>query len=145
VTAALLVSAEEMRQLDRATIEGGHATGEALMERAGAGLVAAMERRYGPMLGMRVLVLCGPGNNGGDGLVTARHLRARGADVTVGLVGDAGRLAGDARTMLQRLEATGVHAVPLADEPAIARLAAARDRWDYAIDALLGTGARGAP
>ena len=145
MTAALLVTAEEMRQLDRATIEGGHATGEALMERAGAGLVAAMERRYGPMLGMRVLVLCGPGNNGGDGLVAARHLRARGADATVGVVADAGRLAGDARTMLQRLEATGVHAVPLADEPAIARLVAARDRWDYAIDALLGTGARGAP
>jgi len=75
----MLVTAEEMRALDRATIEGGHATGLELMERAGAGLVEAMERRYGPLLGLRVLILAGPGNNGGDGFVAACHLKARGA------------------------------------------------------------------
>ena len=45
------------------------------MERAGQGVVATMERQYGALLGMRVLVLCGTGNNGGDGFVAARWLR----------------------------------------------------------------------
>jgi len=53
-----LVTAAEMRLLDRATIETGHATGDELMERAGQGVVATMERQYGALLGMRVLVLC---------------------------------------------------------------------------------------
>jgi len=82
-----VLSAAEMRQLDEATMRG-HSSGAALMERAGAGVVEAMERRYGPVLGLRVLVLCGTGNNGGDGLVAARRLRERGALVTVGVVGD---------------------------------------------------------
>ena len=145
MTAAPLLSAEEMRRLDRETIAGGHATGAALMERAGAGLVAAMERRYGPALGMRVLVLCGPGNNGGDGFVAARHLLARGAVVSVGLAGDPAAVRGDARAMLERLEAAGRSVTALGSEAALARLVAASDHWDYAVDALLGTGARGAP
>lgn len=62
--ATLVLSAAEMRQLDEATMRG-HSSGAALMERAGAGVVEAMERRYGPVLGLRVLVLCGTGNNGG--------------------------------------------------------------------------------
>ena len=53
----LLLTADEMRRLDRATIESGHAAGEALMERAGVGVVDAMERHHGSLLAMRVLVL----------------------------------------------------------------------------------------
>jgi NAD(P)H-hydrate epimerase len=140
-----LVSAEEMRLLDRATIESGHATGEALMERAGAGVVAAIERQYGPLLGLRVLALCGTGNNGGDGFVAARHLKARGAEVAVGLLGDPAKVAGDARAHLERLEEVGLPARRVDSEAALARLVAARDRWDFALDALLGTGARGVP
>ncbi len=141
----LLLTAAEMRRLDRDTIEGGHATGDALMERAGAGVVETMERRYGPLLGLRVLVLCGTGNNGGDGLVAARLLRARGADVALGLMGARARVQGDARAPLERFEAAGGAVTELADEAALARLAAARERWDYALDAVLGTGARGTP
>ncbi|MEK7331402.1 MAG: NAD(P)H-hydrate dehydratase, partial [Candidatus Eisenbacteria bacterium] len=141
----LLVTAEEMRLLDRATIEGGHASGEALMERAGAGVVEAMERRYGPTLGLRVLVLCGTGNNGGDGLVAARHLRARGAEVHVGVLGDHTRVRGEALVHLDRLTATGITVASIADEDELERLVASRDEWDLALDALLGTGARGEP
>jgi len=89
-----LVSAQEMRRLDRATIEGG-TPGETLMERAGARVVETLERRYGPSLGLRVLVLCGTGNNGGDGFVAARHLRERGAEVHVALLGDRARVRGE--------------------------------------------------
>ena len=139
----LLVTAAEMRELDRATIESGHATGEALMERAGAGVAEAMERRYGPVLALRIVVLCGPGNNGGDGFVAARHLRARGAETHVGLVGACAQVRGDARTHLERLERDGPGVVELGSEDALQRFLAMRSSWDFALDALLGTGARG--
>jgi NAD(P)H-hydrate epimerase len=141
----LLLTAEEMRRLDRLTIDGGHVPGKLLMERAGAGVVAAMERRYGPLLGYRVLVLCGTGNNGGDGFVAARHLHARGAEPHVGILGEASRIAGDARHHLEALRGAGLSPVEIRTEADLTRLVDERDRWDWAIDALLGTGARGAP
>ena len=140
-----LLTAEAMRRLDRATIEAGHASGETLMERAGSAVVQAMERRYGPLLGLRVLVLCGTGRNGGDGFVAARHLRARGAVPRVGLLGARGRVKDEARVHLERMEADGVRATPVESDEALAKLLAPADEWDFALDALLGTGARGAP
>jgi NAD(P)H-hydrate epimerase len=141
----LLLTAAEMRRLDRATIEGGFVPGHELMERAGAGVVVAMERRYGAPLGLRVLVLSGPGNNGGDGFVAARILRAHGADVSVGLLGTPERVGGDARSHLERMQAEGTAAAALGSEDDLARLIASRDAWDFALDAVLGTGARGDP
>ncbi len=141
----LLLTADEMRRLDRATIEGGVLPGLELMERAGAGVVAALERRHGSPLGLRVLVLCGPGNNGGDGFVAARHLRAHGADVAVGLLGARDRVRNDALAHLVALEATGQAVTALTGEADLARLTGARDAWDFALDAVLGTGARGEP
>jgi NAD(P)H-hydrate epimerase len=140
-----VLTAEEMRALDRLTIEGGHAAGAALMERAGAGVAATMERRHGPLLGYRVLVLCGTGNNGGDGLVAARHLRARGAEPCVVVLGSAARLTGDARHHLDALRTAGIEPLEAPDAAALAAALATRDRWDHAVDALLGTGARGEP
>jgi ADP-dependent NAD(P)H-hydrate dehydratase / NAD(P)H-hydrate epimerase len=142
---ALLLTADEMRRLDRLTIDGGHAAGALLMERAGAGVVAAMERRYGPLLALRALVLCGPGNNGGDGFVAARQLRARGAEPHVVLLGDPARITGDARHHLEALRAAGLEPVVAADAAALDRAIAVRDGWDLALDALLGTGAHGEP
>jgi ADP-dependent NAD(P)H-hydrate dehydratase / NAD(P)H-hydrate epimerase len=139
-----LVTAEEVRRLDRATIERGTA-GVELMERAGAGVAAAIERQFGPVLGLRVLVLCGTGNNGGDGFVAARSLAARGAEVHVGILGPRDRVRGDARSQLERMEAAGVRGHLIADAAGLDGLRAARDVWDFAIDALLGTGARGEP
>jgi len=138
-----LLTAAEMRELDRATIEGGHATGEALMERAGAGVAEAMERRYGPALALRVVVLCGPGNNGGDGFVAARHLRARGAEIQVALIGERERVRGAALFHLERLEREGTAVTAVAAEEALLRMLSAHRRWDFALDALLGTGSRG--
>src|SRR5258706_6446205 len=140
-----LVTAEEMRLLDRVTIETGRASGEILMERAGAGVVEAIERHYGSLLAMRVLVLCGAGNNGGDGFVAARHLQRRGAEVRVGLVGDPAKVAGAAGANLVRLREAGLDPATVASAEQLEALLAAYDSWDFAIDALLGTGARGAP
>ena len=99
-----LVTADRMRAIERAAIESGAVTGLELMERAGAGAVAAIlaewpELAEGPH---RAVVLCGPGNNGGDGFVVARLLRARGWEVTVGLLGDPDRLPADARRNHER-------------------------------------------
>jgi NAD(P)H-hydrate epimerase len=140
-----LVTAAEMRLLDRATIETGHASGDELMERAGQGVVATMERQYGALLGMRVLVLCGTGNNGGDGFVAARWLKGRGAEVHVGLIGDPAAIRADARTNLGRLEPLGLAVRTIGSTRELERLLASRDQWDFAVDALLGTGARGEP
>src|SRR5215218_3065574 len=73
-----------MRAAEQAVIEAGTSV-EHLMERAGAGLAEATYRFAGPM---PVLVLCGPGNNGGDGYVAARHLAERGVAVRVAALAD---------------------------------------------------------
>ena len=140
-----LVTSDEMRRIDRATIESGHASGEALMERAGAGVAQAMERHYGSPLAMRVLVLCGGGNNGGDGFVAARLLARRGAQVHALLLADRARIRGEARAHLEALERAGTRIEQVADDSALDRVVSAHDAWDFAVDALLGTGARGAP
>jgi hydroxyethylthiazole kinase-like uncharacterized protein yjeF len=139
-----LVTAEQMRRLDRATIDAG-TSGETLMERAGSGVVETLERRYGPSLGLRVLVLCGTGNNGGDGFVSARHLRGRGAEVHVALLGDHAKVRGEALAHLERLRRAGLEPVAIGSLEALERLVASRDAWDFALDALLGTGAHGEP
>jgi len=79
-----ILTAEQMRAAEQAVIDRGTSV-EQLMERAGEALAEATYRFAGPM---PVLILCGPGNNGGDGYVAARHLRARGVDVRVAALND---------------------------------------------------------
>jgi ADP-dependent NAD(P)H-hydrate dehydratase / NAD(P)H-hydrate epimerase len=87
-----LLTPDEMAECDRLAIAGGVA-GIELMERAGRAVADAVARHP---LGTRVLAVCGPGNNGGDGFVAARVLAERGYQVRVLLLGDAGALRGDA-------------------------------------------------
>jgi len=91
----VLLETAQMYDADRQAIEGGVA-GAVLMENAGAACASEIARRFdaGP-----ALVLCGPGNNGGDGFVIARHLARRGWTVRVALVGSQDKLKGDAATM----------------------------------------------
>src|SRR6188472_3510795 len=79
-----ILTAERMRAAEQATIEAGTSV-EQLMERAGAGLAEATYRFAGPI---PALILCGPGNNGGDGYVAARHLAERGVQVRVAALSD---------------------------------------------------------
>jgi ADP-dependent NAD(P)H-hydrate dehydratase / NAD(P)H-hydrate epimerase len=139
----LLLTAAEMRALDRATIDSGLVTGAELMERAGRGVAVAAVKHLGSPLALRVLVLCGPGNNGGDGFVAARHLRAMGASVRVGLVAPRAQVHDDALAHLERMEAAGVPAEPADTDATLAALVGTTERWDWALDALLGTGASG--
>jgi hydroxyethylthiazole kinase-like uncharacterized protein yjeF len=119
-----LLTTAEMAEADRLAIAGGVA-GLALMENAGravADAAARMERR-------RVVVVAGPGNNGGDGFVAARYLAERGAAARVSFVGDRKRLKGDAALAAQRWTGPVEEASP----------ASLRD-CDLIIDALFGAG-----
>ncbi|ANN72005.1 bifunctional ADP-dependent NAD(P)H-hydrate dehydratase/NAD(P)H-hydrate epimerase [Bordetella bronchialis] len=87
-----LLTPQEMAAADHAAMLAGHA-GVTLMENAGAAVARAVRARWSPR---PVAVLCGPGNNGGDGFVAARYLRAAGWPVTVALMGAVDELKGDA-------------------------------------------------
>ena len=121
-----LLSNAEMAEADRLTIAGGTA-GIALMEHAGAAVADAVAEGQPP--GARVVVVAGPGNNGGDGFVAARLLAERGYDVKLLLAGDVGRLKGDAALAAKRWSGAVIDADP-------AGLAGA----DVVIDALFGAG-----
>ncbi len=138
----LLVSAEEMRALDQLTIERYGTPGHVLMERAGKGATAALLSALPHMRrkGRRALICAGKGNNGGDGLVMARLLRARGVRAEVVLLGRTADLRGDALRNLrayQRGRAT-VHEIVELDQLGV--LAAGLEKADVAIDAIFGTG-----
>jgi len=90
-------------------------------------------------------IFAGKGNNGGDGFVAARHLVGCGIDVAVYVTGALDGISGDARTNLDILRNMGVDVVPLASEEAWSSAASDLARADVAVDAILGTGAKGAP
>ncbi len=101
-----LVGAQEMRALDRHAIETLGIPGETLMENAGRAVAEVLRRELSS--GAAVWIVCGRGNNGGDGLVAARHLHRRGVDVRVALLGEADGLAADAAANLDRALRAGV-------------------------------------
>jgi NAD(P)H-hydrate epimerase len=101
-----VVTAAEMRALDRATIEDIGLPAMTLMETAGRAVAEAALRMLGARRG-HVMVVCGPGNNGGDGFVAARVLRDRGADAVVYLAAAREAVRGDARLHLDIFERTG--------------------------------------
>ena len=87
-----ILTARQMREADRRTIEELGVPSLVLMENAGREVASAVERAFPDLVGRRVAILCGRGNNGGDGFVVARLLHQRGVDVSVFLVGrDVGR------------------------------------------------------
>ena len=135
-----LYTAEQVRRLDRCAIEGHGIPGIELMERAGRATYEAARSAWPNA--RRWLVLCGAGNNGGDGYVVARLARAAGCAVTVCALKDPAALAGDAATAAQRWREAGGTAVrwPLAPHAA-----GGIEDHDLVVDALLGTGLDRAP
>jgi NAD(P)H-hydrate epimerase len=132
-----ILTAAEMREVDRRTIEAG-IPGIVLMENAGHRVVEFLAERFSPLGGQRIVVLCGKGNNGGDGLVVARQLHTRFAPASlhVVLLADPTELKGDAAANYAMLLAAGGRVER--EIPAEARAAT------LVVDALLGTGVSGA-
>jgi hydroxyethylthiazole kinase-like uncharacterized protein yjeF len=131
-----LLDAPQMRSVDRWAIDERGIPSLELMERAGEGVAQTVEElsHDGPLA-----VVCGKGNNGGDGLVVARLLRQAGRDVAVVCTAQAQDLSPDARANLDRLPGASVL---LWGEPAVG---VALGRAEAIVDALLGTGFAGAP
>jgi len=107
-----------MREADRRTIEEIGIPSLVLMENAGRQVVAAMESSYADIMERQIAILCGRGNNGGDGFVVARTLAQRGADVSVFLFGSVSDVRGDARTNLEILGRLGLSVVEISDSQA---------------------------
>lgn len=132
------LTAAEMREVDRRTIEMG-IPGIVLMENAGHRVVEFLERTFAPLAAQRIAILCGKGNNGGDGLVIARQLYTRfpPAELHVVLLAAPEDLKGEAAENLRMLKACGC---PLERE-----ITEGARRATLVIDALLGTGISGPP
>lgn len=135
-----ILTATEMGTADRRTAEEFGISIEALMEHAGAAVAAFCLRQY--PAATRVTVLCGKGNNGGDGLVAARLLTLAGRTVEVILLGTLDAPKGEAATALKRLReeapATLIHEAP--DEAALKNIEPIISGAELLIDALVGTG-----
>ena len=135
-----VLTAAQMREADRRTIEDIGIPSLVLMENAGRQVVAAMEAIHSDILDRQVAILCGRGNNGGDGFVVARTLLQRGVDVSVFLIGQVSDVRGDARVNLDILGRLGVTVVEVADGQAWElHLSEVRD-CNLIVDAIFGTG-----
>ena len=135
-----ILNAAQMREADRRTIEEIGIPSIVLMENAGRQVVAAMEAMHTDLLERQVAVLCGRGNNGGDGFVVARTLVQRGVDVSVFLMGRVADVRGDARTNLEILGRIGVTVVEVADAQAWELHFSEVSDCTLIVDAMFGTG-----
>jgi len=140
----LTLTRSQVRDVDRRAIEEYGLPGIVLMENAGRNTVDLLDNRGDVLTHVPVVIVCGKGNNAGDGFVIARHLVNRAFDVEVLLAAPANSFTGDAAIMYRVIEAAGT---PIRDLSS-----ATRDEWIAAIqrrgtpllfDALLGTGLQG--
>jgi NAD(P)H-hydrate epimerase len=143
---APLLTREQARRVDRIAIEQYGLTGLVLMENAGRGVVDVL-LDIDPAV-RRVAILCGKGNNAGDGFVIARHLAIRGVEATTLLVCPPDELAGDARANYEILDRSGASVADLSratpeELPELLSRSVVNATW--LVDALLGTGATGPP
>ena len=136
-----IVTAAQMRAIDDYAIGKLGIPSLTLMENAGAGVAQGIIKHIfdGNPQGKKVAILCGPGNNGGDGFVVARHLADVGAAVTVYLIGPVSRLKGDARTSADRAERQGIKPVVIDETDRPPDLS----KNDLIVDAIFGTGFHG--
>ena len=132
-----IATAKQIKNIDRRAIREFGIPGPVLMENAASAIAFEMERFFEGLDGVKVGIICGKGNNGGDGLALARRLRIRGVPVRVCLLASFAALKGEAKLNLSILRKTDVEIVPNASSPAIAEMIA----WsDVVVDAMLGVG-----
>jgi hydroxyethylthiazole kinase-like uncharacterized protein yjeF len=146
-----VLTAAQMREVDRLTTERYGVPSIVLMENAAKATIEAAEKRFGVMAGKRALIICGKGNNGGDGAAIGRQLYARGARVDILLLGKIGDARGDARAnfdaahALAEKESTGesgsggLRIVEIETPEALLREATSSSH-DIVFDAIFGTG-----
>lgn len=138
----VVLSRDQIRRIDRLAIDRYRIPGIILMENAGRNAARIIRRTYGEAHSARII--CGPGNNGGDGCVIARHLHNVGWHVRVLLAADESRLSGDMRTNLDIVRAMGLEIAVAPDGAALADWTERITTDEIVVDALLGTGFQGA-
>jgi hydroxyethylthiazole kinase-like uncharacterized protein yjeF len=135
-----ILTAAEMKEVDRLTTVRYRVPSLTLMENAGRSVAEFIQWKYPGLAERRVVVLCGKGNNGGDGFVVARHLRKMGAKPEVFFIGNPRESKGDAATNLKRWKKIGkLHGDAMLTAEFVAELPAG----SILVDAILGTGVRG--
>lgn len=139
------LTCQQLRELDILAIEHVGLPGAVLMENAAREAAAAIHGWLMNPAEARVFVLCGPGDNGGDGLAIARHLCNAGVSVTAALAAEASRVEGDAAMNLGVFQRMGGDIIAAHTPIGLARLAVEIAEADLIVDALLGTGASGPP
>jgi hydroxyethylthiazole kinase-like uncharacterized protein yjeF len=135
-----VVGSSEIKEMDRITIEEMGIPGSVLMENAARGATRVCLDHFAPAPGSRVVILCGSGNNGGDGYVMARYLHEAGLKVTVVVLAEPGKITGDALLNLNIIQRMGLDVL----------LAPGPEEWkksssllltcDLIVDGILGTG-----
>src|SRR5690348_10110828 len=132
-----IVISAEMREIDRLTTEQHHIPSLTLMENAGTAVARFILRQYPKA--QRILVICGKGNNGGDGFVAARKLQEAGKEVTTVLLAAKEDVKGDAEKMLRLLPSAPVAIVTEQQAQSLRELS---ETADVIVDAIFGTGFR---
>ena len=130
-----IVTSDQMRRIEDRSEEAG-VSKDTLMENAGLAIAKRVRHHVGYLVGTSVLILVGPGNNGGDGLVVARHLHAWGARVTVYLC--SGRPSPDPK--LELVEQLGIDVVSTSRDKGLSKLKKLLGRANVVVDSVLGTG-----
>src|SRR4029077_8349687 len=139
-----ILTAEEMRQADRLTTERYGISSLSLMENAGKSVADFVTGRFRGLESRRIVVLCGKGNNGGDGFVAARHLADAGATPIVILVAAQDEMHGDAAANRDRWQKSGGEVRVVRTSSDWQTVKPSVNSADLIVDALLGTGVKGA-
>ena len=135
-----VLTSAQMREADRRTIEDIGIPSLVLMENAGRQVVAAIESFHDDLVDRHVGILCGRGNNGGDGFVVARTLAQRGVEVSVFLFGRVADVRGDARINLEIIGRLGLTVIEIGDSQAWELHAPEVSACTLLVDAIFGTG-----
>jgi hydroxyethylthiazole kinase-like uncharacterized protein yjeF len=135
-----LVTAAEMQEMDRLAIESHGIPGLALMESAGKGAAHVLLAQFADRLKAGVGIICGKGNNGGDGFVMARYLADQRIRVTVYLLAKTSAVKGDAAVNLKRLAPLSIPVIEIPDENEFSKNISGLSQHGLLVDAILGTG-----
>lgn len=137
-----LVTANEMKKMDRSTIESFGLPGRILMENAGRGATHFFLEHFKDAVNKKIGVIAGRGNNGGDGFVIARYLAQKGINVTVYLLSERQKVSGDAAANLILLSPLKIPVIEMPDAETFSAHKTAMRHDAIWIDAILGTGLR---
>jgi len=135
-----IVTSDIMKELDRKTILKHVVSGETLMERAGEGVFRAIKKNFSEEVSRGVTIVCGKGNNGGDGYVVARFLLQDGVQVFTFILGSKKDIKGDARLNLNRLIKLNARIIEISAGDDLRKNAGIMEKSGLIVDAIFGTG-----